>query len=93
MITVKCYIETEYLETPLMKRLRISQKEFDETLELLREQVESTVNNECPMVLSSDTIREYQGYTERIVHFNCGCADTYLTKLTAKPGCQFTNNK
>ena len=89
MKTVKCFIECEYLEVPMIKKMQISQKEFEANLKHLLGEVERTADDECPVELFRDEIKEFETHTTRAVIFHSGCCATYLTKMTCKEGYRF----
>lgn len=89
MKTVKYFIECEYLENPMIKKMQISKKEFEANMKHLQKEVEKTVDDECPIELFRDEIKEFETHTTRTVIFHSGCCSTYLTKITCKEGYRF----
>lgn len=73
----------------MIRKMQISQKEFEANLTHLFGEVEKTKDYECPVELFQDEIKEHEKYTVRTVTFHSGCCATYLTKITCKDGYKF----
>ena len=90
MKTAKYRIVFEYLEADMCQEMDITKKEFTRQLAFLRQQVENTKDNECPVTECDTRIRDRETFTETTHHFTSGCAVTYLFALECKEGYRFT---
>jgi len=87
MTTAKYAIEFDGYEIAMCKKIKLSKKEFMQQLDFLRKQVKETPHtNEYPMTEREPLIKEYEGHTVTVYHFNSGTADTYLTAEICKEG-------
>jgi hypothetical protein len=86
MKKTKCFIECEMLETPMIQKMEINKKEFEENIKHLMNECEITIDHENPVELFRDEIKEFDTFTIRTVIFHCGCCETYLTKYECKEG-------
>lgn len=86
MKTAKYRIVFEYLDADMCNEMEISKKEFNRQLSFMRQQVENTKDNECPINECDQMVRDRESLVETVYHFNSGCAVTYLYALECKPG-------
>ena len=95
MKTAKYLIEFDFLENDMVSTMEISKKEFTRQLAFLRQQIETTKDDECPIVEPeySGRTKEGNGYTKTIYYFRSGCAETALIELNAKDGYYFMTDK
>lgn len=95
MKTSQYIIETAYLENDMILRMEISKKEFTRQLAFLRQQIETTKDDECPITEPeySGSTHEGEGYIKTLYYFRSGCAETCLHEIKAKEGYHFMTDK
>lgn len=88
MKTRKYFLEVEFCESAMIRKMEISKKEFDKQMKFLRNQTIMTQDYECPIVEPewSNKKFDHTTYTETCYVFNSGCCVTFLSVLEAKEG-------
>lgn len=90
MKTKKYFVEVEFCENQMIKKLEVSKKEFELQLKFLKNSaiVSQQMEYECPIVETewSNKMYEHANHTETIYVFQSGCCNTYLTILETKEG-------
>lgn len=89
MKTAKYFIEFDYCENGMCAPMEISKKEYQRQLAYMREQINATKDDECPVEEMEPIQKDLETMNKIVYIFHSGCARTFLTSLKCKPGYRF----